>query len=113
MTVEPARPSLRRRSFVPRTPIGERLNIDGVGDDSDLVGRNATRHDVAAQPIADGGDVIGSTHRAGLESPGQAVAHATFARRAVIDGRIFPEGANLRRRWGCHAAARREWLAVH
>ena len=71
------------------------LDVDRIGDDGHLVGGNAARGDVAAQPLADGRDVIGEGHGARLEPARQAVAHAALARGAVIDGRILPRRTHL------------------
>ena len=73
----------------------EGVGVDRIGNHGDLVGRQAARHDVAAQALADGGDLVRATQRHGFETPGQAVAQAAFGRRTVIDGGILPGGAHL------------------
>ena len=56
---------------------------------------NAARRDLAAQPLADGGDAVGAAQREGLERARGAIAQAAFAGHAVVDGRVFPERAHL------------------
>ena len=73
----------------------ELLDVDGVGDDGDLVRRDATRGQVLAQTLADDGDGIGMFHRPGFQRPGELVAQAAFLGTAVVDRGVFPEGADF------------------
>ena len=74
---------------------GEFVDVDRIGNDRDLAGRNAARDEIAAQAFADDGDGIGLLHRPGFQRTGEPVAQAAFFRAAVVDRRVFPEGANF------------------
>jgi hypothetical protein len=91
---------------------GERAGIDGIGNDGDPPGGYAARDDVLSQALADRGDVSDAPQDVGLQRARRAVPDASFSRPVVIDGGILPERANLSRRPGCRAVARREARAT-
>ena len=50
------------------------FDIDGVGDDADLVQRNAARDQIAAQAAANGDNLARLAHGAGFHGAREAVA---------------------------------------
>ena len=60
-----------------------------------LLGRDAAGDDVGAQAFADGEDMVDLPDGAGFQSAREAVAQAALRGAAVVDGGIFPEGADF------------------
>ena len=73
----------------------ELVDVDRVRNHRDLLGRDAARDDVLAQAFADGGDGVGALERIGLQGARGAVAQAVLGAGAVVDRRVFPEGAHF------------------
>jgi hypothetical protein len=66
-------------------------DIDGVGNNRNFSGRNATGDDVSSQAFADGEDVVDLLDGPGFKLAGGAVAQAAFVGCAVVDRSIFPK----------------------
>ena len=86
---------LRRQRIIARPRIAEQIEIDPVAHHPDLACRNAARHQILPQPVADREQRIGPLGHPRFQRAGQAVFDAAFGAGEIADRRIFPESTNF------------------
>src|SRR5205823_5255434 len=77
----------------------EGVAIDRIGNDGDLLRRDAAGDDIAAQAFADRRHRIGTMESVGLEKLRCSITQPGSAMNTVVAGRIFPEGAHFVDDW--------------
>ncbi len=73
----------------------EQTKVDTIGHERDLAGGMATADEIVLEALADRHHPVGLLDHAVFQRPREAVPDGTLASRAIADGGILQEGADL------------------